>query len=132
MRTVSPGVYENFGATLRRGVEANATWRPIEQFELSAVYGLSDTEVEKNADARLLGLPIAGVPEDSGSLEATFQAVRRLEHRALRGATSAKYEVDALNTFEASSYDLLDLGVAYTQRRRAQLSRLCARRQRDR
>jgi iron complex outermembrane recepter protein len=114
VRTVSPGVYENFGATLRRGIEANARWQPSAQLELSAVYGLTDSEVQENGDARLLGLSVAGVPEDSGSFEATYKPFTDWSVIASWRYVGA-YEVDALNTLQASSYDLLDLGLAYTR-----------------
>jgi outer membrane receptor protein involved in Fe transport len=114
VRTVSPGVYENFGATLRRGIEANARWKPSAQLSLSAVYGLTDSEVQENGDARLLGLTVPGVPKDSGSLEATYEPFTDWSLMA-SWRYIGEYEVDALNTLQASSYNLLDLGVAYTR-----------------
>jgi iron complex outermembrane recepter protein len=115
VRTVSPGVYENFGATLREGIEASARWTPIESLDLSAVYGMTDTKVEQNADARLLGLAVAGVPENSGSLEATFRPFADWSINAFWRYVG-EYEVDALNTLQAENYDLLDIGVSYTRR----------------
>jgi iron complex outermembrane recepter protein len=115
VRTVSPGVYENYGATLRKGVEASAKWTPVESFELSAVYGITDTEVEENGDPRLLGLAVAGVPESSGSLEATFRPFQDWSINAFWRYVG-EYEVDALNTLQAENYDLLDLGVSYSHR----------------
>ncbi len=115
VRTVSPGVYENYGATLREGIEASARWTPIESFDLSAVYGMTDTEVEQNGDARLLGLAVAGVPENSGSLEATFRPFADWSINAFWRYVG-EYEVDALNTLQAENYDLLDIGVSYTRR----------------
>lgn len=115
VRTVAPGVFENYGATLREGIEASARWMPIESFELRAVYGLTDTEVEQNADARLLGLSVPGVPETSGSLEATYRPFTDWSVNAFWRYVG-EYEVDALNTVQAESYDLLDLGVSYTHR----------------
>jgi outer membrane receptor protein involved in Fe transport len=114
VRTVSPGVYENFGATLRRGIEASARWQPVERFELSAVYGVTDTEVEQSADARLLGLTVPGVPEYSSSLEAKFRPFANWSIDAFWRYVG-EYEVDALNTLQADSYDLLDIGVSYTR-----------------
>lgn len=115
VRTVAPGVYENYGATLREGIEASARWMPVESFELSAVYGVTDTEVEENGDARLLGLSVPGVPETSGSLEATFRPFADWSVNAFWRYVG-EYEVDALNTLQAENYDLLDLGVSYTHR----------------
>jgi outer membrane receptor protein involved in Fe transport len=115
VRTVSPGVYENYGATLRKGVEASARWKPVESFELSAVYGVTDTEVTQNADARLLGLSVAGVPENSGSLEAILRPFEDWSFSVFWRYVG-EYDVDAFNTLQAENYDLLDLGVAYTTR----------------
>lgn len=114
VRTVSPGVYENYGATLREGLEASVRWQPIESVELGAVYGITDTEVEQNADARLPGLSVAGVPETSGSLEATFRPFPDWSVNAAWRYVG-EYEVDALNTLQADSYDLFDIGVSYTR-----------------
>lgn len=114
VRTVSPGVYENYGATLRRGIEASARWRPVERFELSAVYGVTDTEVQRNIEARLLGLTVPGVPEYSSSLEARFRPHADWSVDAFWRYVG-EYEVDALNTLQAESYELLDIGVSYTR-----------------
>lgn len=113
VRTVSPGIYENYGATLREGIEASARWAPVDSFELSAVYGITDTEVQQNADVRLFGLAVAGVPETSGSLEASFRPFADWSINAFWRYVG-EYEVDALNTLQAQSYDLIDLGVSYT------------------
>ncbi|WP_206606093.1 TonB-dependent receptor [Steroidobacter cummioxidans] len=115
VRTVAPGVYENFGATLREGIEASARWKPVESFELSAVYGITDTKVQQNADARLLGLAVAGVPANSGNLEASFRPSADWSINAFWRYVG-EYDVDALNTLQAESYDLLDIAVSYTNR----------------
>lgn len=114
VRTVSPGVYENFGATLRSGFEVEASWTPSETFRLTAVYGTTDTEVERNFDARLIGLTIPGVPEDSASLDARFGPYAGWTVNA-GWRYQGEYQVDALNTLTADAYDILDLGVAYTR-----------------
>lgn len=113
IRTVSPGLYENYGETLRRGIEASASWLPIEQLELRAVYGMTESEVKANADARLLGLEVPGVPESSASFEAN---VMPFDGWTLSAAWrySGAYAVDAFNTLQANSYDLFDIAVAYT------------------
>lgn len=112
-RTVAPGVFENFGGTLRRGFEASLLWKPLTSLDLSATYGLSDTEITENGDARLLGLAVAGVPKDSGSLEATFRPFTGWSLNATWRYVG-EYEVDALNTVEASSFGVYDVGAAYT------------------
>jgi outer membrane receptor protein involved in Fe transport len=115
VRTVSPGIYENYGATLREGVEASAKWTPVESFVLSAVYGVTNTDIEQNADSRLLGLTVPGVPETSGSLEATYRVFSDWSINAFWRYVG-EYEVDVLNTLQAERYELLDLGVSYTSR----------------
>ncbi len=112
VRNVAPGVYENYGATLRRGIEASATWRPLEQLEIHAVYGVTDTEVESNGDARLVGLTVPGVPENSASVEARVMPLAGWTFSAAWRHVG-EYEVDALNTLQVDRYDLLDLGVGY-------------------
>src|SRR5690606_29494823 len=97
VRNVSPGVYENHGATLREGIEASARWMPVKSFDLSVVYGMTDTKVRQNADARLLGLAIAGVPEHSGSVEANLRPFADWSINAFWRYVG-EYEVDALNT----------------------------------
>lgn len=114
VRTVSPGVYENYGATRREGIEASLRWSPSELFELAAVYGLTQTRIEQNADARLLGLAVPGVPKHTATLEAALRPVAGLAIDATWRYVGA-YQVDALNTQQASSYGLLDLGIAYVR-----------------
>jgi iron complex outermembrane recepter protein len=114
VRTVSPGVYENFGATVREGIEASARWKPSELFQLSAAYGLAESEVEENGDTRLLGLSVPGVPDKTANIEATFSPIANWSFNAAWSYVG-EYEVDALNTVQAASYGLLDLGLAYTR-----------------
>ena len=112
VRTVSPGVFENFGATRRRGVEASASWKPADRLQLRAVYGFTDTEITQNANAALLSLEVAGVPDDSAEFGVdysplpawTFSAAWRLV---------GDYAIDAPNLFRAESYDVIDASVAY-------------------
>jgi len=111
-RTVSPGIYENYGVTLRKGIEASIRWKPSDRFQFSAVYGLSDSEIEKNMDLRLHGLAVPGVPDQTASLEVTFNPVDRWRLSAMWSYVGA-YEIDAFNTVQAPSYGLLDLSIAY-------------------
>lgn len=114
VRTVSPGIYENYGETLRRGIEASAAWRPNPQFELRAIYGVTKAEVERNFDARLLGLTLPGVPKRSATLETTIDV---LDNWRATGAWRyvGPFEVDALNSLRAESYALIDIGLSYTR-----------------
>ncbi len=53
------------------------------------------------------------MPKDTGSLEATFRAFQGWSlNTAWRYV--GQYEVDALNTVEAPSYNLFDVALAYT------------------
>lgn len=113
VRTVSPGIYENFGATLRRGIEAAATWRPSPRFEAHATYGLTDTRVERNADVRLVGLEVPGVPETTGEIEARLRPLQGWNFHASWQYVGA-YESNALNTVRAGGYGLFGVGFDYS------------------
>jgi outer membrane receptor protein involved in Fe transport len=65
VRTVSPGVFENFGTTRRRGTELSLVVTPMEALELSLVAAETDAVVAANANAALVGKRITGVPETS-------------------------------------------------------------------
>jgi iron complex outermembrane receptor protein len=114
VRTVLPGVYENYGATLRRGIEANATWRPFTQLEVHATYALTDGRVQQNADARLVGRTVPGVPEVTGEVEARVRPFRNWSFHASWQYVGA-YEADALNTVHAGGYGLFGAGLDYTR-----------------
>jgi iron complex outermembrane recepter protein len=112
VRTVAPGVFENFGATRRRGIEASAKWSPLERLSVTAAYGLADAEITQNADARLIGLRVPGVPLHSATLQIDFSPLPALKLTA--GVRSQDdYLIDALNTLRAESYDIFDFGVSY-------------------
>jgi len=113
VRTLAPGIYENFGATRRRGIEASAEWKPDESFWLRGVYGYTDTEVRENGDARLIGLDVAGVPRHTANIDARWRPVEAIELEA-NWRLVGSYAVDALNTLRAESYDTVDLMAAYT------------------
>jgi iron complex outermembrane receptor protein len=113
VRTVSPGIYENFGETLRRGVETTASWKPVEEFELRAIYGWTDTDIAKNANPAMEGLEVAGVPKNSTTLEMNIIPVQNWTINVAWRDVGA-YQIDALNTLKADSYNTTDLNVAYT------------------
>lgn len=115
IRTLAPGVFENFGRTERRGVEANARWRPIEAVYLTAVYARTDSEIEENGNPALIGKQVAGVPDESFTLSATWQVVPSL---ALDAAWRhvGRSPTDAANTRFSAVYDVVDLGLSYTVR----------------
>jgi iron complex outermembrane recepter protein len=125
VRTVSPGVFENFGATKRRGIEASASWKPVDQLQLRAVYGFTDTEITENANAQLLGLEVAGVPEDSAEFEVQYSPLPDWAFSA-EWRYVGQYAIDAPNLFRAESYDVIDATVGY-RREGARPYRLYAR-----
>lgn len=111
-RTVAPGVYENFGKTLRRGIEAGGEWRPTQSLSLRAVWAWTDTEITENADPRLVGRAVAGVPERVGAIDLAWRPVSRWSLEAsLREV--GPYAADALNAVWADSYRTADLTLAY-------------------
>ncbi len=113
IRFVAPGIYENYGETQRRGVEAIVGWKPIRQLEVRAVYGLTDTEVTLNADTNLIGRSVPGVPDASATLETFFSPTPQWQIGAAWRWVDT-YTVNALNTAHAEAYDVLDLSVAYS------------------
>ncbi|RYG62427.1 TonB-dependent receptor, partial [bacterium] len=112
VRTVAPGQFENFGSTLRRGVEASASWTPLDTLRFRAVYGVTQTRVTSNADASLLDKRVPTVPVNSSTFEANYAPRDRLGFDAAYRFVGG-YFIDALNTTRASSFGLLDLGLSW-------------------
>ncbi|MBN7798741.1 TonB-dependent receptor [Parahaliea mediterranea] len=108
VRTVDTGIYENYGETERRGLEASAAWQPHPSLSLSAVYGVNDSEVLKNADPGLVGKEVGGVSDYSATLQAGWAFLPdwrvNLIWRAVGG-----YALNADNSAYADSYDVVDL-----------------------
>jgi outer membrane receptor protein involved in Fe transport len=78
VRTVSPGVFENFGTTRRRGTELSIVVTPMESLELALVAAETDAVVTANTSAALVGKRITGVPETSASLSVTWRPAQGL------------------------------------------------------
>ncbi len=112
IRTVSPGVFENFGATLRTGVESSLRWQVSPSFELSGVYGYADSEIEQNNNPALLGKSVTGVPDHTATLNAEWRPVKGLRLDATWRYVGDTW-MDAANTRAAASYSVLDLGASY-------------------
>lgn len=112
-RTVQPGVYENFGATERTGIEVTATFRPIDEVEIAAVYAHADSEIEENADSGLIGNEVAGVPEHTVTLNAAWWPTSRLGLNAAFRYVG-QYQGDAANSFQSDTYGIYDIGASYT------------------
>lgn len=112
IRSLAPGVYENFGRTLRKGVELQAVWTPLTALELRWNYGRAQSRVTHNADAALRGRQVAGVPRYTSTLQARWRmAADWTLHGALRHV--GRMAVDAANGSWSPAYRVADLGVQY-------------------
>ncbi len=112
IRTVSPGVFENFGATLRTGVEAAVRWQLAPSFELSGVYGHADSEIEQNNNPALIGKSVTNVPDHTATLNAVWGPTDALELDATWRYVGETW-MDSANTRAAASYNVLDVGASY-------------------
>jgi outer membrane cobalamin receptor len=115
IRTVAPGVYENFGATRRTGWEASVLWEPIDDLRATLVWATADSEVTENSNAALLGKQVTGVPERVATIGLDYLPTEGV------GATLAwrdvgRYAVNPANTLYYEGYNTLDLGLTYTGR----------------
>jgi outer membrane receptor protein involved in Fe transport len=117
VRTVSPGVYENYGATRRRGIEAAATWKPVDALRVVGVYGVTQTEITENGSAALLGKRVPTVPANSATVDVEWSPFGSWALTASYRFVGS-YAIDAANTLASESYELVDLGVAYVSTRR--------------
>lgn len=126
VRTVSPGVYENFGRTLRRGTEASLTLTPMDAFEIGLQFNRMNARIDANANPALVGLQVTGVPSDSSVASLAWRPAEGLGFSAewRRASDSA---VNALNTVFDGGYSTLDLGLQFVGRRGGSAYRLHAR-----
>lgn len=113
LRTVAPGEFENFGETERRGVEASADWTPMESLTFSAVYSVTDAEVTRNDDPELEGNDVSGVADSAGTLRAVWRFLPAWE-LDVDWRYVGEFPLNAANTFYSDSYDLINLGLAYS------------------
>lgn len=118
VRTVSPGVFENFGTTRRRGSELAVTWTPADALELTLVAARTDARVTANANAALVGKRITGVPETSATLGLAWRPAQ-----GFGGGVGWRWQddiaVDAANTLVAGRHSTLDLSLHYQSRPQA-------------
>jgi len=112
VRTVAPGLYENFGKTLRKGLEASLEARPLRGVWLRGAYSRTTARVRENADAALVGLSVAGVPRHTATVDASWSPVKNWTLEAGWRLVGG-YAVDALNRLRADSYDTLALGLSW-------------------
>lgn len=112
VRTVAPGVYENYGATRRSGVEASALWAATRDVELSLTYGSAQTRVTDNGNPALLGKQVAGVPRYSATVGAAWRPAAQWEATATWRRVG-RYAVNADNSVAYGGYATWDLGLNY-------------------
>lgn len=115
VRTVSPGVFENFGRTLRRGTEAALTLTPADHLELGLVATRMNARVEENANPALVGKQVTGVPRQTTGVTLAWRPPEGWGASAewRRASDSA---VDAPNTVFNGGYSTVDVGVQYLGR----------------
>ncbi len=115
VRTVSPGVFENFGRTRRSGTEAAATLTPLDHVELGLVATRMNARVEENANPALVGQQVTGVPRRTTGLTLAWRPPEGFGASAewRRASDSA---VDAANTLFGGGYSTVDLAVQYVGR----------------
>jgi outer membrane receptor protein involved in Fe transport len=110
---VTPGEFANFGETSRIGFETSLSWDISSQFQLQAVYGYADSEVEENLNPALIGNRVNGVPDHTATLIATYFPVPDIRLTAT-GRYIGEYFIDSGNTTKAPDYAVLDLDAAYS------------------
>jgi outer membrane receptor protein involved in Fe transport len=113
-RTVAPGVYENFGSTVREGLEASVTWYAMPDLAIGLTYGNADSEIRSNTNVALVGNQVTGVPD--------YTATLSIAHSPLAGWGGSAvlrhvddYAIDAGNTLFDGAYTTLDLALTYTR-----------------
>lgn len=110
---VTPGEFVNFGETSRTGFETSLSWDISSQFQLQAVYGYADSEVEENLNPALIGNRVNGVPDHTATLIATYFPGPDIRLTAT-GRYIGEYFIDSGNTTQAPDYAVLDLDAAYS------------------
>lgn len=113
IRNVAPGIYENYGATRRSGVEASALWAATRQLDLSLAWGSAHSRVTQNADPALLGKQVAGVPRTTTTVSATWRPAAGWEG-ALAWRRVGRYAVNASNSVSYGGYAIWDAALNYT------------------
>lgn len=115
IRTVSPGVFENFGGTRRDGLELSLDWRPLDDLHLTVAWAKADSEVTQNANAALRGKRVAGVPKTMSTVGVSWSPVTGFG----AGATVrdvGQYATNATNTAFYDGFTVVDLALTYTGR----------------
>lgn len=109
IRSVAPGVYENFGGTLRSGAELHAVWTPHRAWELQWSYGRMRSRVTENANTALLGKQVTAVPAYTSTLQARWKPAAGWLLQAV-WSHMGRSAIDAGNTTWNGSYQVGDVG----------------------
>ncbi|MFV0476714.1 MAG: TonB-dependent receptor [Parahaliea sp.] len=113
VRTVAPGVYENYGETERKGIELSLNWQVLEQLSLSAVYGSADTEIKRNSDPALRGNEVGGVPEYTATVRTQWHFLPEWQID-IDWRKVGEYAINDSNNNYSDSYDFIDITLSYS------------------
>jgi outer membrane receptor protein involved in Fe transport len=113
VRTVAPGVFENFGSTRREGVELALNGRVATHLEIDAVYSHTEATVRSHANAALLGKAITGVPRTASSLAVHWRPPTGWG-AGIDLRQAGAFAVDASNTLFYPGYTTLGLALTYS------------------
>ena len=116
VRTIAPGVFDNFGGTERTGVEASILWQPSQDLRLEWVYGISDSEILSNANPDLEGNEVGGVADYNSTLTVNWSINPVLSLDASWRAVG-DYALSSSNTDRSRGYGVLDMGLNYVDSR---------------
>lgn len=112
VRTLAPGEFENYGETERTGIEATVSWLPTDNLSLSAVYGITDTEVVQNDNPDLVGNEVGGISDYSANLIGVWEF--RPSWRAdLTWRAVGGFPLNSANDVYSDSYETLDVGLTW-------------------
>lgn len=112
IRTVAPGVFENFGATERRGWEASLRWEPIEDLRASLAWASAASQVTENASAALVGRQVTGVPRRVWTIALDWSPPQGL-YGGVTLREVGRYAVNPANTLFCDGFRTLDASVGY-------------------
>ena len=112
IRTVAPGIYENYGETRRTGVEISALWAVRRDLDLSLTYGSANSEVTASANPALLGKRVAAVPRHTATASAAWSPLAHWTG-TVTWRRVGSYAVNADNSIGYGGYNTVDLGLTY-------------------
>lgn len=113
IRNTAPGVYENYGATRRTGVEASALWAVRKDLDLELAWGSARSRVTENGNPDLVGRQVAGVPRHTATATLAWRPAQRWQG-TLTWRRVGRYAVNADNSVAYGGYATWDLGLGYT------------------